>query len=396
MKITDVRVIVTCPGRNYVLVKVMTDQDGLYGVGDGTVNGNELTVAQAIEHASQLIIGRDPMAIEDTWQLLHNWSYWRGGPIFKSAIGAIDLALWDIKGKVAGLPVYQLLGGKAREGVSCYGHAGGRDPVEVEDSVRSFLEKGYRYVRAQMGGYGGMGMVRRDPPTHPDIPGTQFFDPAPYLVTTPKLIEHLRSALGDEVELLHDVHEQLTPVQAAWLAKRLEPYRLFFLEDPLRPEHKDSFELVRHASTTAIAMGEAFNTRWDFLPLIQNQWIDYVRLAPIHVGGITEARKICVLAETYQVRTAFHGAADISLVGQAAAVHLDMAISNFGVQEWVTFPEAAYDVMPGACTFSDGYAYPNEQPGLGIDIDEGQAQKYPYQRAYLPVVRRVDGTMHVY
>ena len=396
MKITEVRVIVTCPGRNYVLVKIMTDQDGLYGVGDGTINGNELAVAQYIEHASQLIIGRDPLAIEDTWQLLHNWSYWRGGAIFMSAIGAIDLALWDIKGKVAGLPVYQLLGGRARDGVACYGHAGGSDPVEVEDSVRCYLEKGYKYVRAQMGGYGGKGMVRSDPPTHPDIPGTQFFDPAPYLASTPGLIEHLRTALGDEVELLHDVHEQLTPIQASWLAKRLEPYRLFFLEDPLRPEHKDSFEMVRHASTTAIAMGESFNSRWEFLPLIQNQWIDYVRLAPIHVGGITEARKICVLAETFQVRTAFHGAADISLIGQAAAVHIDMTIPNFGVQEWVTFAESAYEVMPGACTFDDGYAYPNDQPGLGIDIDEDLAAKYPYQRAYLPIVRRVDGTMHVY
>ena len=400
MKITEVRVIVTCPTRNYVLVKVMTDQDGLYGVGDGTLNGSELAVAQAIEHAAPLLLGRDPLATEDTWQLLYHWSYWRGGPIFASALGAIDLALWDIKGKVAGLPVYQLLGGKSREGVACYGHAYGRDPAELEEDVRRFLENGYRYVRAQLrggyGGYGGPGMVRHEPSTQPHIPGTDFFTPTPYLMSTIKLFEHLRKALGEEVELLHDVHEQLTPIEAAWLAKRLEPYRLFFLEDPLRPEHKESFQLVRAASTTAIAMGELFTSRWDCLPLFQKQWIDFIRIAPIHVGGITEARKICALAETFQIRTAFHGAADIGPIGQAAAVHLDLAIPNFGVQEWVTFPDLVHEVMPGACFFRAGYAYPHEKPGLGVDINEELAKKYPYKRAYMPIVRRIDGSMHVY
>ena len=396
MKITEVRVIVTCPTRNYLLVKIMTDEDGLYGVGDGTLNGSELAVAQAIEHAAHLLIDRDPLAIEDTWQLLYHWSYWRGGPVFMAALGAVDLALWDIKGKVAGMPIYQLLGGKSRDGVACYGHAHGQNPVEVEDSVRSFLEKGYKYVRAQIGDYGGPGRVRYEPPSQPDVPGTHFFTPTPYLISTPKLFAHLREALGEEVELLHDVHEQLSPIEAAWLAKRMESYRLFFLEDPLRPEHKESFQIVRQASTTPIAMGELFNSRWDCLPLFQNQWIDFIRIAPIHVGGITEARKIAVLAEPFQIRTAFHGAADIGPIGQAAAVHLDIAIPNFGIQEWVTFPEPVHEVMPGACTFRDGCAYPNEAPGLGVDIDEEVAHKYPYQRAFMPIVRRVDGSMHVY
>jgi len=395
MVITEVRVIVTCPGQNYVLLKIMTDE-GIYGVGEGTLNGSELAVAQVLEHATPLLLGRDPDRIADTWQFIYHNTYWRGGPVYMAALGAIDLALWDIKGKKAGMPVYQLLGGKAREGVMCYGHAGGRDPVEVEDSVRSFQAKGYRVVRAQLGGYGGLGMLRHDPPLREGVPGTSIFEPTPYLVSTPKLFEHLRNALGDEVELFHDVHEQLTPIEAARLAKDLEPYRLFFLEDPLRPEQRDSFPLLRQASTTPLGIGELFNTRWDCLPLFMNRWIDYIRIAPIHVGGLTEARKICTLAEAFHVKTAFHGAADIGPIGQAAAVHLDLIIPNFGVQEWVSFPAPAYEVMPGACTFRDGYAYPNEKPGLGIDIDEDLAAKYPYKRAYMPLVRRLDGTMHVY
>ena len=395
MKITEVRVIVTCPTRNYVLVKVMTDQEGLYGVGEGTLNGSELAVVQAIEHASHLLVGKDPLATEDNWQLLYHWSYWRGGPVFMAALGAVDLALWDIKGKVAGMPLYQLLGGRSREGVACYGHAHGRDLVEVEENVRSFMERGYRYVRAQLGDYGGPGRVRYEPSSRPELPGTHFFAPTPYLTSTPKLFEHLRKALGDDVELLHDVHEQLIPVEAAWLAKRLEPYRLFFLEDPLRPEHRESLGLVRGASTTPLAMGELFSSRWECLPLFQNRWIDFIRIAPIHVGGITEAKKIAVLADSFQVRTAFHGAADIGPIGQAAAVHLDLAVPNFGVQEWVSFPEPVHEVMPGACEFREGYAYPNEAPGLGVDIDEDKAKRYPYERSFMPIVRRTDGSMHV-
>ena len=395
MVIQEVRTIVTCPGRNYVLVKIVTDE-GLYGVGEGTLNGSELAVAAAIEQASELLIGRDPAQIEDIWQLMYHWTYWRGGPVFMAAIGAIDIALWDIKAKQAGMPLYQLLGGKARDGLLCYTHADGSDPVEVEDSVRSYLEKGFKVVRAQMGPYGGPGMVRSEPPAREGLPGTSFFDPAPYLTSTPKLFEHLRSKLGDSVELCHDVHEQLTPTEAAWLAKALEPYRLFFLEDPLRPECKESFRRVREASTTKLAMGELFTSRWDCLPLFLNQWIDYIRFAPMHVGGITEARKICAMAEPFEVKTAHHGPGDIGPIGQAAAVHLDMTIPNFGVLEWVNFSASANEVMPGACVCRDGYAHPNEAPGIGMDIDEALAKKFPYQRAFMPIVRKTDGSMHVY
>lgn len=397
MAITEVKVILTNPGRNYTLVKIHTDQ-GVYGVGDGTLNGSEAVVAKMIEHMSELIIGHDEDRIGDIWQLLYHWGYWRGGPIFKSALGAIDVALWDIKGKKAGMPVYQLLGGRAREGAMVYGHAHGRDHVEVEDSVRSFIERGYKAVRAQPGPYGGAGMIDQIPPKRDgmNLPPTDIFEPEPYMRQVGPLFDHLRNKIGYDVHLLHDVHEQLTPIQAARVAKDVEPYRLFYLEDALRPEYLEGFRLIREHSTTQLAMGEIIVSREQCLALFREQLIDFIRIAPMHVGGITEAQKICVLAEPYQIRSAFHGARDMGPIGQAAAVSLDVTIPNFGVQEWVQFADPAYEVMPGACQMRDGYAYPNEAPGLGIDIDEARAAQYPYDPRWMPLVRRSDGTVHVY
>ena len=396
MQITEVRVIVTCPGRNYVFVKVLTDEPGLYGVGEGTLNGSEPIVAEALRHISHLLIGRDPQRIEDTWHLLYRQGYWRGGPIFMAALAAIDMALWDIKGKQAGLPVYQLLGGKARDGVMCYSHAGGRDAVETEDNARRLMAQGFKVVRCQVGPYGGAGVIGQQPPVSPGTPADQIYEPTPYLLSVPKLFAHLRDKLGMEIELFHDAHEQLNPIEAARLAKELEPYRLFFLEDPLMPEHRESWPLVRAASTTPLAIGEILTSRWDCLPLFMNRWIDFIRIKPLHVGGLTEARKIMTLAEPFNVRSAFHGAADIGPVAQAACVTLQAVIPNFGVQEWTRFPEAAYEVVSGVCEMRDGFVYPNERPGLGVDVDEEKAAQYPYQRAFMPLVRRADGSMHVY
>ncbi len=396
MKITEVRVLVTCPGRNYVFVKVMTDTPGLYGVGEGTLNGSEPIVAEAIRHMSHLLIGRDPQRIEDTWHLLYRQAYWRGGPIFMAAIAAIDLALWDIKGKIANLPTYQLLGGRARDAVMCYSHASGRDAVECEDSARKLIERGFKVVRCQVGAYGGAGVLGKNPPITEGTPPEQIYEPTPYLLSVPKLFAHLRDKLGMEIELFHDVHEQLAPIEAARLAKELEPFRLFFLEDPLMPEHRESWPLVRAASTTPLAIGEIMTSRWDCLPLFMNRWIDFIRMKPLHAGGITEMRKILTLAEPFNVRSAFHGAADVGPVAQSASVTLQSVIPNFGVQEWTRFPEQAYDVVSGVPEMRDGFLYPNERPGLGVDVDEAQAAKYPYQRAHMPLVRRADGSMHVY
>jgi len=405
LKITDVRVIVTCPDRNYVLVKVLTNEPGLYGVGDATLNGRELSVATALEkHIAPLLIGRDPEQIEDTWQYLYRGPYWRGGPIQMTAVAGVDLALWDIKGKRAGMPVYQLLGGRTRLGALAYTHASGSDFTEVEDAVRRALQRGFRCVRAQVAIPGleatyGTATQRTSEeiagrvPQQAELPATELFEPAPYLRTVPRLFEHLRLKLGDEVELLHDVHEKVGPIEASRLAKELEPYHLFFLEDPLRPEHKESFRLIRQHSTTPIAMGELFNSLWDAVPLITEQLIDYIRCDVAHIGGITAARKVAALAELFHVKTAWHGPGDIAPPTHAANIHLDISIPNFGIQEMVFFPDVAREVMPGSPTFKDGYMNVDDTPGLGTDVNEELAKKYPYRRAYLPTARRRDGSV---
>ena len=405
LKITEVRALVTCPDRNYVLVKILTSEPGLYGVGDATLNGRELSVATTLEkHIAPLLIGRDPEQIEDTWQYLYRGPYWRGGPVQMTALAGIDLALWDIKGKRAGMPVYQLLGGRTRIGALAYTHASGADFIEVEDSVRRAMERGFKCVRAQVaipglaGTYGTSaakksGEIAGRAPDQADLPTTEIFEPAPYLRTVPRLFEHLRKKLGDEVELLHDVHEKLGPVEAARLAKELEPYHLFFLEDPLRPEHKDSFRLIREHSTTPIAMGELFNSLWDSVPLIKDQLIDYIRCDLGHIGGITAARKVATLAELFQVKTAWHGPGDIAPPTHAANVHVDISIPNFGVQEMAFFPDAAREVLPGGPEFKDGYMMVSDALGLGTDLNEDAAKKYPYKRAYVPTARRRDGSV---
>jgi mannonate dehydratase len=401
MKIINVKVVVTCPGRNYVLVKIETDE-GLYGWGDATLNGRELSVASALQdHIAPLLIGRDPDRIEDTWQMLFRGTYWRGGPVLMTALAGVDLALWDIKGKRAGLPVYSLLGGKTREGALAYGHCNGATFAEVEEHIRQRLAMGFKVVRAQVaipGNEGTYGTAAHPDDVmrsvRPDMPQVERWEPRNYLRTIPRLFDHLRGTLGDEVELLHDVHERLNPVQAAQLARDLEPHRLFFLEDPLRPEHRESFRLIRQHTTTPIAMGELFHTRWEALPLITEQLIDFIRCDIGHIGGLTEARKIAAIAETYQVQTAWHGPPDIAPITHAANVHLDIAIPNFGVQELTFFPEVTQEVIPGGPYFEDGYLKVTDAPGLGTDVNETLAAKHPYERAYLPMVRRFDGSVH--
>jgi mannonate dehydratase len=412
MKITEVRTIVTCPGRNYVLVKILTDEPGLYGVGDATLNGRELGVATILEkHITPLLIGRDPDCIEDIWQMLYRGFYWKGGPDAMTAIAGIDLALWDIKGKRAGLPVYSLLGGKTRNGALAYTHAGGREFAEVAENVLDAQERGFKVVRGQVaipgciGTYGTGGAHEAAAATWRGDPGSDWGDegsmpfveswePSPYLRAIPKLFAYLRDKVGEELELFHDVHERLTPIQAARMAKELEPFHLMFLEDPLRPEHKESFALIRQHSTTPIGMGELFHSKYDCLPLITNQWIDYIRCDIGHIGGLTEARKIAAISECYAVKTAWHGPGDIAPPTHAANVHLDVAIPNFGVQEMVFFPDIVHEVLPGAPTFRDGALHVTDAPGLGTDINEELAAKYPYDRAYLPMSRRHDGSVH--
>ena len=393
VKITDIRVILTAPaGSRLVVVKVLTSEPGLYGLGCATFTQRHLAVKTAVEeYLKPLLVGRDADRIEDIWQTVYAHSYWRNGPVLNNALSGVDMALWDIKGKRAGMPVYQLLGGKCREAAAVYRHADGSCPAEVEENVRKYMAQGCRYVRVQMGGYGG----RSGELARPEgaLPGA-YYDPAAYARSVPKLFEHLRSTVGWEIELVHDIHERLHPADAVQLAKAVEPYRLFFLEDALAPEDLEYFANIRSQCATPLAMGELFNHPREWMPLVSGRLIDFVRMHISQMGGLTPARKVALFAELYNVRTAWHGPGDVSPVGHACNLHLDLASHNFGVQEWAGINDALREVFPGSPELRNGYVYANDAPGFGIDIDEAKAAKYPCGSAVdtWTQTRIVDGT----
>ncbi|WP_029015198.1 D-mannonate dehydratase ManD [Niveispirillum irakense] len=399
MRITNAYVIVTSPGRNFVTLKIVTDE-GVYGIGDATLNGRELAVASYLtDHVIPCLIGRDAHQIEDIWQYLYKGAYWRRGPVTMSAIAAVDMALWDIKAKAANMPLYQLLGGKCREGAMVYAHANGRDIAEALDRVDYYQEKGFKAIRIQAGVPGldkVYGVVKGgvyEPAIRAAAPDETPWATEPYLDHAPKLFEAARERFGWDLHLLHDVHHRLTPIEAARLGKSLEPYRLFWMEDPTPAENQEAFHLIRQHTTTPIAVGEVFNSIHDCRELIQNQWIDYIRATIVHAGGITHLRRIAALADLYQVRTGCHGATDLSPVCMGAALHFDLSVPNFGVQEYMMHNAETDAVFPHAYTYADGYMHPGEAPGHGVDIDEELAAKYPYTPAYLPVARLRDGSM---
>jgi mannonate dehydratase len=391
--ITDVKTILTAPDKvNLVVVKVETSEPGLYGLGCATFTQRYLAVKTAIdEYMKPFVTGKDPRRIEDIWQSARVSSYWRNGPVLNNAISGIDMALWDIKGKLAGMPVYQLLGGKCREAVAVYRHADGRDVKEVEANVRVYMEQGYHYIRCQMGLYGGVNQKLNSPENA--LPGA-YYDPDDYARSVLRLFEHLRAQLGFEVELCHDVHERIAPIEAVRLAKGLEPYRLFFLEDALAPEQIEWFQMIRHQCATPIAMGELFSNPNEWRPLITNRLIDFIRVHISTIGGITPAYKLAHFCEAFGIRTAWHGPPDVSPVGHAANIHLDISGSNFGIQEWSGFSEKMLEVFPGCPELRNGYVYLTDKPGLGIDIDESKAAQYPCKND-LPkwtLARLPDGT----
>jgi mannonate dehydratase len=399
MKIERAKVIVTCPGRNFVTLKIETDQ-GVHGIGDATLNGREkAVVAYLEEHVVPCLIGKDPRRIEDMWQFLYRGAYWRRGPVTMSAIAAVDTALWDIKAKMAGMPLYDLLGGKSREGVMVYGHANGVDLAETVDEVGRFIELGYKAIRAQSGvpgikdAYGvGRGKMYYEP-ADTGLPKETVWDTKKYLDFVPKLFDKLRVTYGFDHHLLHDAHHRLTPIEAAALGKMLEPYRLFWLEDATAAENQDAFRLIRQHTVTPLAVGEIFNTIWDAKELIENQLIDYIRMTVVRAGGITHLRRVADLAALYQVRTGSHGATDLSPVTMGAALHFDSWVPNFGIQEYMRHTAETDAVFPHAYTFDAGYMHPGDAIGHGVDIDEREAAKHPYKAAYLPIARLEDGTM---
>ncbi len=399
MKIRNAYVHICSPGRNFVTLKIETDE-GIYGLGDATLNGREMAVASYLtDHVIPCLIGRDPFATEDIWQYLYRGPYWRRGPVTMSAIAAVDMALWDIKGKTLNTPVYNLLGGRSREGVMVYAHAHGESVEEAVDDVGRHIDMGYLAVRAQSGipgldsTYGVPKAHGRYEPAERGLPSEGRWSTEKYLRHVPRLFARIRDQFGDDVHLLHDCHHRLTPIEAARLGKELEPYHLFWIEDPTPAELQEGFRVIREHTTTPIATGEILNTLWDVKELIENQWIDYVRTTLVHAGGFTHLKKIADFAAIYHVRTGCHGATDLSPVTMAGALHFGLAVNNFGIQEHMPHNEETDAVFPHHYKFEGGYMYPGDAPGLGVDLDEKLAARYPYQRAYLPVNRKLDGTL---
>jgi D-mannonate dehydratase (EC 4.2.1.8) len=399
VKITEAKVIVCSPGRNFVTLKIVTDE-GVYGIGDATLNGREKSVVSFLEdYLCPSLIGRDPQRIEDIWQFFYRGAYWRRGPVGMTAIAAIDTALWDIKAKLANMPLYQLLGGRSRDGVMVYTHANGHDIESTLEQVGKYVEKGYKAVRVQCGipgiasTYGVPKGNKAYEPADSDLPSETSWSTEKYLNHIPQLFQEVRKQFGDDLHILHDVHHRLTPIEAARLGKEVEPYHLFWLEDCVPAENQEAFKLIRQHTTTPLAVGEVFNSIHDCRELIQNQLIDYIRTTVVHAGGITHLRRIADFAALYNVRTGSHGATDLSPVCMGAALHFDYWVPNFGIQEHMAHSEQMLEVFPHAYRFNDGYFTPGEQPGHGVDINEELAAKYPYKRACLPVARLEDGTL---
>jgi mannonate dehydratase len=405
-RIADVQAIATAPrGLRLVVVKVTTDQAGLYGYGCATYTQRADLVVPAVDrYLKPFLVGRKADRIDDLWQAMYNSSYWRNGPVLNNAMSGVDMALWDIKGRQAGMPVYQLLGGKMREAADCYSHASGAEIEDTLDSARALIERGFRHVRIQVGvpgmaGYGSRRGEARVEALH-DEP---VFEPAAYMRRALELFETARIELGDEIELLHDVHERISPTQALGFCKEAERFKLFFLEDPLSPEDLAWFRLIRQQCATPIAMGELFNSPHEWTPLITERLIDFIRVHLSQAGGLTPCRKMAILAELHGVKTAWHGPGDVSPVGHACNVALDLVSWNFGIQEYSPFDDATREVFSGCPEMRNGYLYANEAPGWGIEVDEKAAAKYPFghrergERQELNggwgIIRRRDGTV---
>jgi mannonate dehydratase len=408
MKITKVKVVVTNPPRarnqNFVLVKIQTNQPGLYGWGDATCTGSELAVARMLEeHLGPALIGRDPHRIENIWKTLYYLPYYRSGSVHLSAISGIDMALWDIKGKVARLPVYELLGGKTRTRLLTYRSVGGRTFKEVEEGVQALKEKGYRVIKVQVAapdassGYAVPSTAEQkwadEEAVRKGVPPRHVWEPGSYVRILPKLLEHLRKVFGDSVQFLHDVHERITPNQALQLAKDVEEFKLFYFEDPLPPERLDTFRLIRKQTSTPMAMGEAYTGIWEGRELLAEHLIDYARQDLAHVGGITAGRKIATLCEPHGILTAWHGPGNISPIAHMANCHVSLSVSNFGIQEYAHgWGEKMGEVFTAMPTYADGHITIGDTPGLGIDVNEKAAAKYPYKRFLRPTIRRADDT----
>jgi mannonate dehydratase len=385
VKITDVEVFLTQPARptcRLIVIRVRTDQDGLTGLGCATFTQRHRAVEAAVKHhLGPFVIGRDPRNIEDLWHSMMVSGYWRNGPVLNNAVSGIDMALWDIKGRLANLPCYELWGGKCRKAVTVYRHADGCDALAVAEKAQALMAQGCNHVRCQLSGYAGVSSQGRTR-EQDAFPGV-YFDPKEKIRELPGFFHALRNELGESVELLHDVHERLAPIDAVQLAKALEPYRLFFLEDLFAPEDLEWLSMLRGQCATPIAIGELFNHPHELTPFVSRRLLDYVRVHVSQLGGVTPALKLAHLCEPFGVRTAWHGPGDVSPVGMVANAHLGMALHNFGIQEWGTRTEVEYEMFPGLLRIENGAVRPSDQPGWGLEFDADLAKRYPCDDADL-------------
>ncbi len=400
LKITKVKAIATCPeGTELVIVKVETSEPGLYGIGCATFRQRAHAVVAAIDkYLNDFCVGKDVDNIEDLWQSTYQSSYWRNGPVLNNALSGLDQALWDIKGKRANMPVYQLLGGKCRHAIDCYENAGGNSPEEVVDNVSRNMEEGFRHVRIQLGGYGSTAITKS-----PDFKKAGFglerdiyMDAYNYKKGTIEIFEKTRIHCGERVELCHDMHERLQPMEAISLIKELEQYRPYFIEDPFSPENNRYFKLLRENTAVPLAMGELFNNPHEWIDPMKDLLFDFIRIHISQIGGITPAMKVARLGEAFNVLTAWHGPGDVSPVGHAANGHIDMAVWNFGIQESPNISDKLREIFPGSPYLKDGYMYINEVPGLGVEVNEKLAAKYPLPDVQLnnwTQIRKNDGTI---
>ena len=380
VRITRVRAIVTAPeGIPLVVVKVDTNVDGLSGLGCATFTQRwQAVVAFVEQHLARLVVGRYPGDIEDLVRLARLSAYWRDGPVSGNAISGLDMALWDIAGKRAGAPVHELLGGRSRWAADTYLHASGRTIEETLEHAAELVERGWRHVRLQVSQHGiGTYGSPRIPGTFDDSPYPHGLSMPEYLTAVPQLFAAARDRFGDELELCHDVHSRLTPKQAVVLARAVEPYRPFFLEDVLPPEHWDRLPEVRAASPVPIAVGELATSLADAVRLVNAGGVDLIRCHISAIGGLTPARKLATLCELTGVRTAWHAPGDTSPVGAAANVALDVSSPAFGIQEGHEYSDAVHEVFPGTLVADHGWLVPNEAPGFGIELDERAAAAHP-------------------
>lgn len=395
MKIIKVKTILTSPNQNYLFVKIITDE-GIYGVGDASLNGREQTVADLIDtYLAPLLIGRDPGCIEDFWQLVYRGSYWRGGNIVMSALCGIDMALWDILGKASNKPLYALLGGKLRTKVLCYSHILGKTQEEkIAQAAEYARTRGLKVIRLRAGmpaadGTFGNQADQSGPLVEPWTPEEEISNTIEYFIK-------VREAVGKEIGIIYDLHERFSPDQAIRIMRCLEDYNPFFIEDPVAPDHADSLRYVREKTSVPIGFGELYKSRWECLPAITNHWTDYIRCDIIRIGGITEARKIAAIAETYDIKTAWHGPNDVSPITHAVNWHLNVSEYNFGIQEDGTTDHLVNQIVSGGPIYQDGYLTMKDLPGIGCDINEELALQYPFRRAYLPICRRSDGSLNTW